>query len=183
MQAKQRLRDMRLFAAPASSLSAAAVAPEVQEALRDWAANHFDCVLIGGLAMSFYGVPRYTVDVDVLFQSVLPMSADGFKRLREHAFMHRSTHVEVEALTHAFLNIPEAVVTRVFTTAVPHDGILVASRDGMVALKLYAALHTKRELKDKADLQTLLQVPVDMAGWQLPEGSEQVIDDLTRRNQ
>ena len=63
---------------------------EVVSALTDWQkAKVHDCVLVGGLALSFYVRPRFTSDADFLFLATdnIPMFVDRFKRNRPVAFL------------------------------------------------------------------------------------------------
>lgn len=43
------------------------VNPEVLLTLKDFSNEVHNCVLIGGLALSYWALPRYTQDVDMLF--------------------------------------------------------------------------------------------------------------------
>lgn len=42
--------------------------------------NHVEYVIVGGYAMAFYGVPRYTGDIDILIHS----TPDNAQRLSLH---------------------------------------------------------------------------------------------------
>ena len=141
------------------------LAPEVIQALEHLKENNLDCVLIGGLALSYWVKPRLTQDVDVLFKSErdIPQSLPKFSRKRDHAFQHNRTHVEVEILTPAFLNIPSDVVHFVFETAKKVDNISVASPEGLVLLKM-----ERWNIQDKADAVALRKLrPLDFGSFQL----------------
>lgn len=130
------------------------IVPEITAAIKDWIGADVPGILIGGLALSFYGKPRYTADIDVLFVSDqdVPDDIPGFKRIRSHAFQHNKTHVEVEVLSARFLGIPDGLVKQVVNTAVESNGMKVASRSGLVALKLQ-----RGELQDQADIDQLVK--------------------------
>jgi hypothetical protein len=150
------------------TLIESAMLPELAAALRDWErARIIDCVLIGGLAVSFYGKARMTQDCDFLFLSPqsVPEQVQGFKRVRAHAFQHNATHVEIEMLDSVFLNIEQSLVDRIIETAVEHDGIKVASREGLICSKL-----GRFSRQDQADIEHLLEGhAVDLAAWPLSE--------------
>lgn len=130
------------------------IVPEVTAALKQWiGSGDIPGVLIGGLALSFYAKPRYTADIDVLFLSEkdIPNFIPGFKKIRSHSFQHNQTHVEVEVLSPSYLGLPQGLVQKVVETAEHSGGMKVASRSGLVALKLF-----RDTLKDDADIQELL---------------------------
>lgn len=131
------------------------IAPEVTAAIKSWIGSaDVPGTLIGGLALSFYAKPRYTADVDVLYvtDGDIPDHIPGFKKIRGHSFQHNQTHVEVEVLSASFLGLPAGLVKAVEQTAETSDGMRIASRSGLVALKLY-----RGKLQDQADIQALLQ--------------------------
>lgn len=131
------------------------VVPEVAQAAKDWkASTRFPGVLIGGLALSFYVKPRSTMDVDILYLSPtdIPDNIPGFKRTREHSFLHRDTHVEVEVLDPSFLKIPQELAQLIYDTAIVSSGMKVASRAGLVALKLQ-----RGNRQDQADIEQLIR--------------------------
>jgi len=131
------------------------IAPEIVSAIKTWIGSaEVPGVLIGGLALSFYTKPRYTADVDVLYatDSDIPTSIAGFKKIRGHAFQHNQTHVEVEVLSPEFLGVPKGLVNRIVQTAETSNGMRIASKSGLVALKLQ-----RGDLQDQADIQNLVR--------------------------
>jgi len=136
------------------SLIESVMVPEVTAALNDWIGLNVPGILVGGLALSFYVKPRYTSDVDILFlnDNSIPKDIQGFTKIREHAFQHNETHVEVELLTPAFLNIPVGLVSAVINTSIESNGIKVGSPSGLIALKLQ-----RGELQDQADIEQLVK--------------------------
>ena len=128
--------------------------PEVALAFDDWKIfNIKNCVLIGGIALSFYVKPRTTQDVDILFieRDDIPDSLNKFKRTRLGAFQHNKTHVEIEVLVPESINTSKELVNKVFDTSINVDGINVASPSGLVALKL-----GRFNRQDQADIENLL---------------------------
>lgn len=175
MQARTRLRSMLAYQQPVRSIVHAALVPEVQHALNNWPLTD-KCVLVGGIALSFYCTPRYTQDIDLLYLSAedKPNDVPGFKRLRTHAFHENKTHVEVETLTPEFLGLSHALVTKVFHTAETHGKWKVASREGIVALKLQ-----RSSLQDKADIKALSKGrTLDMRDWPLTEAQQDSLADI-----
>lgn len=141
--------------------------PEVGSALKDWSKHVDNGILIGGCAYSFYGRPRATSDLDFLFLSdtEIPTSVPGFKKIRDHAFRHISTHVEIEVLSSNFLNISQDLVSKVIDTSVTSNGVKVASPSGIVALKLQ-----RLSYQDMSDIENLHKLGnVDLSGWPLSD--------------
>ncbi len=174
----RQLRDMNVFKAAVKSVDHVALIPEVQHALAKWISEKTGPlapgVLIGGLAMSFYATPRTTQDVDLLFLTTneIPKAVPGFKRYRPGAFQDNKSHVDIEVTTsESFNNLPLAVTRKVTGTAILHGNIKVASREGMIALKLCSSFGPGRASKDKADIVSLLKghLLLAMADWPLEE--------------
>lgn len=149
-----------------------AVVPEVAQALKDWATHAKNCVLIGGLAVSYYGRARATMDVDMLFLSpeAIPSEAEvpGFRRKRAHAFQHNRTHVEIEVLDPQFLKLSPALAVKIFETSVECGALHVASREGLIASKL-----DRFSLQDQADIEHVWKPELDFSGWPLSEKQRQ----------
>ena len=169
-----QLRNLGYAATAATRLTQVALIPEVGHALNKWNAyshrHGLKCVLIGGLALSFYAKPRATEDVDILFLELsdVPDTVPGFKRHRTMALREDDTNVEIKLVV--FLSMLETLIPKVFATAVYHDGLKVASLEGMVALKLYGAANSTRRMhRDLADVVAMLEraPELDMSGWPL----------------
>lgn len=170
--AEFKLRDLRKAIRAndgTRSLAQSILVPEVAHAIALWEKNAdlSDCVLIGGLAFSFYAKPRYTEDVDFLYlsKSHFPDEVKGFKRVRPSAFVELKTHVEVDLTSHeSFGNkVPQSLVQEVHATARKVGHLRIASPEGIVALKLCSD-----RLKDKADVVELLKAhPINLNGWPL----------------
>lgn len=142
--------------------------PEVEFALEDWKTfNDSNCVLIGGVAFSYYSKPRTTQDIDVLFLSDndIPTDIIKFKRIRGHAFQHNPTHVEVEVVTPEHIGISKELAEDIFNTSIESNGIRMASVSGLVASKL-----GRFSLRDQADIEALMDDhQVDITPFRLDE--------------
>ena len=172
---KITLRNMSVYSAAVSNVGHAAIIPEVSHALVKWVKSKVGFVapgvLIGGLAMSFYARPRATTAVDLLFltEETIPSAVYGFKRHRKGAFEEKDTQVEIEVNTSKSFNLPAEVANKVFSTAVTHDGLRVASKEAMVVLKLYGSDNAKRLHKDLADIIAIIEnfPDVSVDDWSL----------------
>lgn len=142
--------------------------PEVVIALTDWMGLHVDkCVLIGGVALSYYVKPRTTQDVDFLFLSKndIPVSLDGFKRTISGAFQHNRTHVEIEVVTPSTINMRIDLAESIIKTSVKKDNIFVASPSGLIVSKL-----GRYNRRDQADIEELiLSQKIDLSDFDLTE--------------
>ena len=168
----------------ASRLGHLALYPDVQHALDTWRDKHIDSVLIGSLAMSMYGPPRPTFGVGVLCVNPPPRTIRGFVRTGPFSFEENITQVAVKILTSDSMSIPVSVVHEVFRTAITLDGMKVASREGMIALKCYGWLARHRRRKDEADLETLLGKDTVLGPeWELTDEQRQLIETLKSEKQ
>lgn len=150
------------------SLAESILVPEVAKAIADWqkAVPNIG-VLIGGLALSYYIKPRSTIDGVFLFVSdaEIPIEIPGFKRSRPGAFLHKVTHVEIEVLTPEKINMPKALAEKIVSTAVQHNGVKVASREGLIVSKLL-----RFKLQDRTDISELLKLgPVDLSSFPMTQ--------------
>ena len=158
------------------SLLQSIVSNEVEKALKDWIKYSSDPgVLIGGLAVSYHAVPRSTMDIDIIFSGVPPLTVNNFKKIRPHAFEHKPTGVEIEVLTASFLNISQALVDKVHASAHKSDGMLVASLEGLISLKLQ-----RGSRQDLADIETILKVfpHISLTGWPLSDAQLKIFNDI-----
>lgn len=155
--------------------------PEVLQALKDWKKETGQVgVLIGGCAVSYYARPRGTTDVDFLFLTPadVPSEVKGFKRTRPGAFQHNKTHVEVEVVTAASVNLDVKLAKQVIDTAVLIDGSFVASPSGLVALKLQ-----RLKRYDEGDIAALIETgKVDLTGWPITKEQRKVFDEIMKKN-
>lgn len=170
MQQLRVLKSLQLANDGSRSLLHSILVPEVKHTLEEWRKDnaHAKAVLIGGVALSFYIKPRYTEDADFLYLHVadIPKTVKGFKAHRKGAFEEVRTQVEVETVSHESFNgaVPISIIRKVFDTAVTSDSIKVASKEGLVALKLYASRH-----KDDTDIVELLKAfpYIELDDWPL----------------
>ena len=163
------------------------MAPEVLAAFKQWIKNAPDnFVLIGGIALSYYNVVRYTQDVDVLYvaKKEIPIEVLGFSRNsnRQGAFLHKTTHVEIEVTSpQSFENISDDLVKQVFKTSNIVDGVHVASKSGLVALKAQAGRKGSKGAQDKADILALLELgDIDISDFDISEEAKQLVNLLSK---
>lgn len=161
------------------------VYPEVLEALKDWKMfnpNNEKCVLIGGLALSYYEKPRPTQDLDLIFMSEtdFPTEVYKFRKNRQHAFEHIKTHVEVELLTPTHLNVTKEIFKHVFDDAIESDGIQVASPISLIVMKL-----GRFSNQDQTDIKNLYEyclendINTDISKYNLDKESVDRYNKLT----
>jgi len=164
------------------SLYESAIYPELIIALEDWKSyNNSNCVLVGGLALSYYIKPRQTQDIDIIFltEKDIPTNVYGFKRNRLHSFEHKKTGVEIEILTPKFLNKSEQMFQKTFDDSILSDGIRVASPKSLIALKL-----NRFNSRDKLDILELLEyckykgIDLDMSDYDLNENEIKNLQSL-----
>lgn len=135
------------------TLAASIIAPEVRAALEAWAALKVPGILIGGLALSYWSVPRHTQDIDYLVGDLPRGPLAGFKQTRPHAWVHFASGVEVEVLDPPFLNLTDALYARVESLAAHVHGVLIATPASLIALKL-----NRFSRQDQADIENLLRL-------------------------
>lgn len=164
-------------------LTESVIVPEVLMALKDWIkqADH-SYVLIGGLALSYHSVPRYTQDVDVLYPNKfsIPVDVVGFKQHRGGAFQHNKTHVEIEVVSpESFTTITPNLVQAVMSTSITVQGVRIASREGLIALKAEAKRTGAKHAQDVADIMHLLEIgPIDITPFPLSNQAVELINRL-----
>lgn len=155
MRLKQIVRGWRTANMGNRSLLESLLVPELEEVIKDLAKIDINGgVLVGGTALAFYVKPRYTEDIDLLYQSRehIPNELLGFKRTRPGTFQHNKTHVEVELVTPESVNKLPELVQQVIADAVESNGIRVVSKSGLVAMKLQRA-----NRQDQFDIIQLIQ--------------------------
>lgn len=142
--------------------------PEIKRALLDLSSSTSSSlrdekpIIIGGLAVSFWSRPRMTMDIDVLVNSV-PNKFDwpGFRKNRPHSMEHKTTGVEVETLTKEYIGLDHDLVQLIRETAVESDGLLVASAEGIIALKT-----NRWSRQDQADVEALIRAGVTIRTYE-----------------
>ena len=160
------------------SLLESILVPEVAKAFKDWNHNTKDlkCVLIGGVALSYYVKPRTTTDAVVLFLSTedIPVEVIGFKRHCKGAFQHNVTHVEIEVLTPQSINMSEQLAKEIYDNAKVIGGVRVATQSGLIASKL-----GRFKLQDQADIEELWKLgDVDMSVYTMSDEWKDKLDKL-----
>ena len=159
---------------------------EVIQALRDWKDNYSknNYVMIGGLAMSYYGRPRYTEDVDLIFLSddEIPKSVYKFRKNRNHAFEHIKTGVEIETLSPNMINKDRIFFDVVFKDCIESDGLKIASPVSLIALKLDRFTEV-----DKSDINFLYkycienEIEIDLNKYNLSEKELKNYNELDKK--
>jgi hypothetical protein len=116
-----------------------------------------DFVLVGGLARRFHSSPRNTGDIDILFRNegelekTLVDNIGNYKQIRQHAISING--VEVDLLTPEFLGVPQEIINYIFETKeITESDISVASKEGIILLKLYRLSPT-----DDNDIRALIE--------------------------
>ena len=155
--------------------------PEIEQALRDWlySESSGSGVLIGGCATSYYGKPRATTDIDVLYVHIddIPKTVPKFKRTRNGAFQHDRTHAEVEVISPQTIDIDPVLAQKVYDTSINVDSYRVASPSGIVALKLQ-----RLKNNDIGDIVAMINTgKVDLDGWPLTPKNINDFNEISTR--
>jgi hypothetical protein len=157
---------------------------EVLIALDDWKSlNSSNCVLIGGIALSYYIKPRYTEDIDLIFltDDDIPENVYKFRRNRRHSFEHIKTGVEVELITPSHINKDKSLFEIVFETSIESDGIKIASPLGLISLKLF---RSKINERDRVDIIELCRycyennIELDISNFSLTEEEINIFNEI-----
>ena len=96
-------------------------------------------VLIGALATNFYAKPRFADHAEFLVKALPVDLPDAFACQEGGSFIHVPSSARMQFMTPSMLNLPTDLATKIFTTATLRDGLLVASREAIVALNLAKA--------------------------------------------
>lgn len=112
-----------------------------------------DAIVIGTLALNFYVTPRYTDTIELLFHS----QDDLDVRLSGEQYLTLHSGVEVRLLSPDAIGLTADIAAMVFATAEARDGMRIASREGMIALRLFAAGDHRGFYAAAADVQALLE--------------------------
>ena len=169
------------------SLYESVVPKEVLMTLDDWKENDGSkCVLIGGLALSYYEKPRYTEDMDLIFltEEDIPDKVNKFKKYRQHGFEHIKTGVTVELITPSLINKNKSFFEEVFNNAILSDGIKVASPESLIASKLSKRDSDSKSNSDKSDIINLYNycyendIEINLSKYTLGEKELKRYDDI-----
>ena len=197
-QPSKRLRNMDYAYGPVKELRHVALVRDVQTTLNRWRHSetfrksksiHVMGLLIGDLALSFYAKPRYTDRVEVLYPepSSIPGGVVGFTRHHKGVLQDDASEIEVWTLTPDALHIPEAIAQRIFHSAYDvRDGLMVASLEGMIVLKLYASDNRRFQYQALGDIGSMLEnnpqiTAASFDGWSLSEFHLDKLKDSIRR--
>jgi hypothetical protein len=151
-----------------------------------------NCAVIGGLSVGKYTQPRSTVDIDLLTISEEEISdiekeiKSKFRKIRDHAFEHKVTGVEVEILTPEFLKINKDLVYDAIKNSIDDNGINVVNPKYLIALKLSRAAD-KTNIKshmDKFDIIGLLQKygKIDISNLNLKQKEIDLYNELYKES-
>jgi hypothetical protein len=154
---------------PISTLRQATFDPALYDALEIWrdSALADKMVLIGQLALNFHVKPRYVTCATFLSQLPVHHPPNGFRTAADCIFWHDKSGSIICIVSPACANLSTGTAQKILTTACLQDGINVASREAMIALRL--SMHRPwREFQDCADIVDLLVgKSVEMSDWGL----------------
>ena len=152
--------------------------PTLADAVRLFDARRIPCAVIGGLAVSLRGLPRMTVDVDLVIQADLddglrlvrdlPSTPfvplfDGVEEVVTSAFIvplrHRTTGVRVDVAI-GMSGFERDAVSRATPVVVGDVTIPVISVEDLLVMKALAA-----RPQDEADIRGLIDVQAHAIDW------------------
>ncbi len=104
--------------------------------------------LIGGYALIFHGVRRFTEDIDLL------VSKEGLDRL--HKGLIGRGYVQAAPGSRNLRDVDTGVQIE-FTVSETHEGVKVIDLKSLIELKLVSGMTAKSRLQDLADVQRLIE--------------------------
>lgn len=156
--------------------------PSVKKAFKDFTSlNKEDFAVCGGIAASVYLQARMTMDVDIIISGsiddVVSEVGSCFKKLTSFSVEHKSTGVEIEALTGRVINLPQELLDKAIAEAKEHsfNGMIVKviTPKFLVAMKLGRAIKNipKKSAQDTSDIEgiTLHYGVFDLTDLNLPK--------------
>lgn len=129
------------------------------------------CALVGGLALAAHGLPRATLDIDLVVPAAAQDSVIGFMEGLGYETLHRSTgysnHLhEDESLGRVdFVYVRGRTEERIFSAAARMAGpdgipVLVPRAEHLAAMKILAMKNDpERRHQELADVARLLRLP------------------------
>lgn len=142
----------------------------------------------GGIAVALNGRIRATEDVDILVQSETALErlglqhADKFKQIRPHAFLHRSTGIEMDVLTPSLLKVPGNIIEEAIGSARSNYGIRVVNKTYLIILKMYSGRY-----QDYADILSLLSdksdIDIALIDKSLDDDKRRKFDELVKESE
>jgi hypothetical protein len=169
---------------------------------------HIKGMLVGDLAMSFYAKPRYADRVEVLYPepSSIPGGVDGFTRHHKGVYQENVSTIAVWTHVPESFHIPKTVAEIIIyngygvagpdfvklpdmpakSTYVVHDGLMVASLETMIVMKLFASDNRRFEYQALGDIDRMLEnnthiTTASFDGWPLSEFHLDKLKDAIRR--
>lgn len=128
-------------------------------------------VLIGALATNSYAKPRYADHAEFLVKALPVDLPDAFEFQEGGIAIHVPSGARMHFMTPSVMNLPEDAVAKIFVTATLRDGLLVASREAIVALNLAKADNPRTHHECLANVVSVLaNGDVDLDRWCLDEG-------------
>ena len=128
-------------------------------------------VLIGALATNFYAKPRYSTQAKFLIADLPVALPDLFEWQGGGIAVHVPSGARLEFMTPSMMNLPTDLAAKIFATAMLRDGLLVASREAIVALNLFKSDNPRSHHECLADvISVLCHGDVNLDGWPLDEG-------------
>lgn len=125
--------------------------------------------VVGGLALQAYGVPRLTVDLDVLTtvdcqdRLVRALEADGYTTLHRSSGYSNHAHRDPKKGRIDVVYVDAATAAKLFEAArhfelFPGIEVAVPSPEHLIAMKVLAMKNDpQRRLQDMADIQRILR--------------------------
>lgn len=154
-----------------------------------------ECVVVGGIALSFYVEnPRTTKDVDIVLLQVTPFRdrlKEFFDEVPDKPFTlrHKETSIEVDFLTldHPLINREILALVPVQFNVITRAGtdVKVVKPNLLLGLKLARAVHnTQQGFQDRADILSLLNdnpgLNLESIIPKLSDDEREMLDDLVR---
>jgi|GEM_PF-6754781 hypothetical protein len=197
-QPSNDLRDMGFTHSTVKELCHAALDQRVQTALDKWRNSrtfgrsksiHVKGLLVGDLAMNFHAKYRDADELEILYPepSSIPGGVDGFTRHHKGVFQENGSKLEVWTHTPKSLHLPDAVAKIIRKSGYNvHEGLMVASLECMIVLKLYASDNRRFENQALADIDHLMErnpqiTAASFDEWFLSEFHLNKLQDSLRR--
>lgn len=166
---------------PARTLRVATFNDDLYAALMDLTGSDLaDAgVLVGTLAYNFYAKPRLASCAELLLPTEPTGVPPGFT-LADDCIMHVATGVRIDLIVPIRHRLPLALVKQVVATAVNSGGFNLASREGLVALKLHRAHGDERHRsQEMADVQSIIAIhDIDLSRWGIESTVRKMLDDV-----
>jgi len=139
------------------------IVPEVADSLQNWSNSFNSGAIIGGIATSYHGKPRVSMEIDLLVQNMNDV--------------HHSNHAYIKLHDPESINLNPILAKEVIDSAIESDGVKIASPSGIVALKLQ---RLKRH--DIGDIVDMIETgKVDLTGFTLSKKNIEDFEEIKTR--